>query len=237
VEFIWIAGISLGGLALAACIPRGSEKEALQQLPLESRLRIYVPLFAWRDAVAPADHAAVETLRLRLSIALPMLVALIFAMVWALSPARDTRETPSQIVEPLSAEPERTPRATPVAPRPPRSEAAQLTPAPPPSVSREALAELRSIKRLYGTAKVKPIYRVHDVVGARITQIDPNSFWAMLGVREGDVVIELHGEAVDNPTTLVALMNALERDEHVELAVRGTDGEVRYLEFRNPDIP
>ena len=56
----------------------------------------------------------------------------------------------------------------------------------------------------------------------------------MLGVREGDVVIEIRGEPIDDAAALIALMNALERDEHVELAVRGSDGEVRYLEFRDP---
>jgi len=121
----------------------------------------------------------------------------------------------------------------------PALESEDLTPPPEamekPTDTSETLEALRRPIRLYGTAKVEPVYRLHSVEGALITRIDPNSFWAMLGVREGDVVIELYGEPVDDPAVLVALMNALELDDHVALAVRGTDGEVRYLEFRNPD--
>ena len=234
-EFIGIAAMAIGGLALAACYPRGREREILQHLPLEARLRIYAPLVAWRDSVAPKDHAAIESLRLRASVSLPILIALPFIMVWALAPQREIVEPPSRLVETSSSIPARRPREPLVAPSPTMNRNAPPTSTPPPIDSAEALAELRTPTRLYGTAKVKPVYRVHDVEGARITKIDPNSFWAMLGVQEGDVVIELHGEPLDDPATLVALMNALERDEHVEVVVRGTDGTVRYLEYRSPD--
>lgn len=233
-EFIGIAGMAIGGLALAACSPRKSEREILRHLPIDARLRIYAPFVSWRDSVALKDHAAIESLRLRVSISLPILVALPIIMTWALSPARDNVEPSSPLNDTATSVPARIPQAPHVAPSSKMDPHAPPAPNPPTIDSAEALAELRTPSRLYGTAKVKPVYRVHDVEGARITSIDPNSFWAMLGVREGDVVIELHGERLDNPATLVALMNALERDAHVEMVVRGTDGTVRYLEYRNP---
>jgi type II secretory pathway component PulC len=116
----------------------------------------------------------------------------------------------------------------------PRASVPEPAPDPIAEPDPEAVKALRTPTRLYGTAKVKPVYRLHDVEGARITNIGPGSFWDLLGVHEGDVVIELHGDPVDTPADLVALMNVLERDEHVAIAVRGTDGEVRYLDFRIP---
>ena len=232
-EMLWIGAAVIGGLSLGACYPRRSEREALRPYPRETKLRIYVPLFPWRDRIAPSDHGEIAPLRLRTNIAIPILLTLPIIMTWIPSDAHESLESKPQVVQTTSAEPA-TPAKT-IAPQPHTAQKAPIDSEPTPTLSSEALAELRSPTRLYGTAKVKPMYRLHDVEGARITQIDPDSFWAILGVREGDVVIELHGEPVDNPATLVALMNAMERDEHVELAVRGTDGEIRYLEFRNRD--
>jgi hypothetical protein len=233
----WIAtGILLVAI-LMWCRARASERAALAHYSGSTRLRIYLPLIPWHDAVAPNDHAVLRSVRIRANIAAPALITI--ALIASLN--ADVPEPAISSAQPHLDVDEAETTATPM----PSIEVVAIPARPEPGVEPEpeqeperepeTLEELRSPTRLYGTAKIKPVYRLHDVEGARITHIDPNSFWAMLGVREGDVVIELHGEPVDNPTALVALMNILERDEHVALAVRGTDGEVRYLEFRVPD--
>jgi len=219
----WIVGGAL--LAAAACFPRASERSALSSHPIRTCLRIYLPLVSWRDTVAPSDHAALRSLELRARFAVPVLLALP-VLAWVLSAQPQVNE--ERLVEEARPAPE-----SPVRP----TEAPAAAPDEPPTKAPEPepLEKLRTPIRLYGTAKVKPIYRAHDVEGARITNIQAGSFWAMVGVQNGDIVIELHGDPIDDPADLVALMNVLELDEHVALRVRGTDGEVRYLEFRNPE--
>jgi hypothetical protein len=98
----------------------------------------------------------------------------------------------------------------------------------------ETLEEKRDPIRLYGTAKVKPLYDNEQLLGITISKIQPDSFWDMVGFRDGDFVIEANGEIMDNPNTSVAFMNSLERAPEVIVRVRGTDGEERTLLYSTP---
>lgn len=233
----WIVAGVCAVLILLWCRARGAERVALAAYSGATRLRLYWPTGPWRDRIAPNDHSVLRPVRVRATVGTVTLLALLAAgSLVSNSPDPALRNVaPSNVISNPSPLPKAAPEIEVVVDFPEEvfQPADTLEPVEP--IAPEVLRELRSPTGLYGSAKVKPVYRLHDVEGARITDIDSNSFWAMLGVREGDVVIELHGIPIDDATALVALMNALERDEIVEVVVRGTDGEVRYLEFRDPD--
>lgn len=99
--------------------------------------------------------------------------------------------------------------------------------------------EMRTPPRLYGGAKVEPLYdlRSDALQGVRLSKVREGSFWEVLGVREGDVVLALNGTSMDSPAASVMLMNALSLDPVLILQVRGEDGRERFLEYRSPRDP
>lgn len=236
----WIA---VGGLTVGLigwCIPRPAERAAIASYPKGVVGRLMLPFSDWEDHVAGSDIETVRGLRRRVAIGgLVASAAAAGAGLWFDARGGDTyidNGSDSEI------EVRKTSPATPPSIVDVESEAlpsptaltAEAAVDPEEEQKPETLEEKRQQIRLFSTAKVKPIYRLHDVEGARLTRIQPGSFWDMLGVQEGDVVIELHGSPVNTPAMLVELMNVLESDEHVAIRVRGLDGEVRYLEFRVP---
>ena len=94
-----------------------------------------------------------------------------------------------------------------------------------------SLAEKRSQPALFATAKVTAVYEGHDVRGVRIENVGPGSFWDVVGVRSGDVVIAHNGARIDTPAAMVALLNSMERDAVIRLRVRGTDEDERTLYY------
>lgn len=97
-----------------------------------------------------------------------------------------------------------------------------------------ALDELRTPTRLYASAKVGAVYERDALLGVRIEKIEEGSLWKLMGVENGDLVLEVNGELVDDPAASVYLMNALSDDNVLVLRVRGVDGNERILEFRVP---
>jgi type II secretory pathway component PulC len=93
----------------------------------------------------------------------------------------------------------------------------------------------RSHIRLYGTAKVSAVYQGHEFVGVRLENIKAGSFWELIGVQDGDVVLEVHGQRMDDPAVGVALINSVSSDSEAKLRVRGIDGSQRYIEYFAPE--
>lgn len=112
-------------------------------------------------------------------------------------------------------------------------------PPPPPGAKpwedEAALEESRTQKNLYKSAKVSAVYANEDLLGVRIRNVAPGSFWSRVGFRHGDVILEANGELMDSPQASVNFMNALATSYVLIVRVRGEDGEERMLEFRtNP---
>jgi len=223
-----ILPLFLVGALLAWMAPRVRERDSLRAYPFEVWGLLLLPTGKWQEAVAPVDRSVLQSFRRRMGLGATF-AGLATAIGFLLFPT----ESPNPVEVPITPGIERVPDRQQPIPSPTKPPPVHETNLEVPDV--ETLRELRTPTRLYGTAKVKPVYRLHDVEGALITRVDPGSFWAMVGVQEGDVVIELHGDPIDDPADLVALMNVLERDEHVAIRVRGQDGEVRYLEHRIPE--
>jgi C-terminal processing protease CtpA/Prc len=214
-----------------------------------ARVLVFLPLSsAWLKAVHPNDFAALGAVRRRALISLVALAAIFAIGSW---PSAGTQH--GQGERAASSEPAPTPKVSrnleerESPPRQQRSRpvepSAELAPtaiegAASPSrrvAGAETLAALRTPIRLYGTAKVSAVYEVYDFLGVRLEEIEPGSFWEILGVKEGDVVVEVHGEPLDDPSVGVALIKSLSQDSEVKIRVRGADGSQRYLQFTAPE--
>ncbi|MDE0886511.1 MAG: hypothetical protein OSB70_13380 [Myxococcota bacterium] len=102
-----------------------------------------------------------------------------------------------------------------------------------------ALSPERTAVRLYGNAKIKPLYdlRSNEIDGVEISAIEAGSFWEDLGVEEGDVVVELNGQMIDSPEASVELMNQFSRGYVLNLRVRTAEGRERFIDYRTPLDP
>ena len=98
----------------------------------------------------------------------------------------------------------------------------------------ETLEEKRDPIRLYGTAKVAAKYDVDQLLGITISHIQPGSFWAMVGFRDGDFILEANGELMDDPNTSVAFMNSMHDAPEIRVRVRGADDVERTLLYNAP---
>ncbi|MCS5637031.1 MAG: hypothetical protein NZ990_10980 [Myxococcota bacterium] len=103
----------------------------------------------------------------------------------------------------------------------------------------EALSPTRTAVRLYGNAKVRPLYNLHDntIAGVEISNVAPGSFWDELGVGNGDVILELNGEVIDTPAASVELMNQFSRGFVLNLRLRTAEGLERFIDYRTPPLP
>ncbi|MEE3327464.1 MAG: hypothetical protein VX252_09025 [Myxococcota bacterium] len=100
----------------------------------------------------------------------------------------------------------------------------------------DPMREARTPMRLYRDARVQPVYDLatNRVKGVRIVDIEPESFWAQVGVRNEDVILEFNGTLIDTPASTVALMNAVSEGHALSLRLRSPDGEERFEEYRAP---
>jgi len=101
----------------------------------------------------------------------------------------------------------------------------------------KALSEPRRQVRLFGGANVKTVYdkSYREIVGVQVSNIKPGSFWETLGIRNGDVIVELNNRLIDNVEAGNNLMNSLGQEQVLHLRVRGADGKERYLDYITPE--
>ena len=100
-----------------------------------------------------------------------------------------------------------------------------------------ALSPTRTAVRLYGNARVKPLYNLHDSTlnGVQISNVTPGSFWEELGIEEGDIILELNGELIDTPAASVKLMNEISRAYVLNLRLQTLEGNQRFIDYRTPE--
>jgi membrane-associated protease RseP (regulator of RpoE activity) len=100
-----------------------------------------------------------------------------------------------------------------------------------------ALSEPRRQVRLFGGANVKPLYdsSYRKIIGIQVNNVRPGSFWQTLGIRSGDVIVELNGERIDNTEAGNKLITSLGQERVLHLRVQGADGKERYLDYITPE--
>jgi len=208
------------------------QRTALERHTWADLLWLLVPGTAWRSHILPADQPELATLRRRLLLLSGAGVVLAAAIFWT-----PGRERPLAVPTPPDVSLARRPAAPPVpavplpAPRP--DDATELTPSPP-EIPETGLAEKRTQPALFSTAKITAVYEGQDVQGVRVDRVGSGSFWEMVGVRSGDVVVAYNDIRIDTATAMLALLNSMERDSVIRLRVRGTDEDERTLYYSAP---
>ena len=147
------------------------------------------------------------------------------ATTGAAKPASGTR-APGM---PTNSRPE---NATPLAPSPPLPENVKTG-------EEGALSPARTKVRLYGNARIKPLYnlRNNEIDGVEVSGVAPGSFWDELGIDNGDVILELNGQLINSPAASVELMNQFSRGYVLNLRLRTAEGNERFIDYRTPAEP
>ena len=179
-----------------------------------------------------------------------LLAAALVAAVWVILRPGETNVPGTPSLSPAAtgaAKPDSGARASeapgmPTSSRP--ENATPLTPSPslPENVKtgeEGALSPARTKVRLYGNAKIKPLYnlRNNEIDGVEVSGVAPGSFWDELGIDDGDVILELNGQLINSPAASVELMNQFSRGYVLNLRLRTAEGNERFIDYRTPAEP
>ncbi len=67
--------------------------------------------------------------------------------------------------------------------------------------------------------QIQPVYRGGVVNGFRVLQVQPGSIYAMLGVQNGDIIMDVNGQIVDNPQKALSFFDQLGPGQDVGVKV------------------
>lgn len=226
------------------CRPNEPERRLLAGHGLASLLLNLLPFSRGPDQLRRVDRRRFVSVRRRAWLAAAGMV-LPLLLLSLLVPHSEQVPRPSgpvllakRVPTPLPSTPEVEPareqpgvKRLPARPKPAVSERGWITVT---QEDQEALSRERAPTRLYAEARVRPLYANEDLRGVQILGVTPGSFWDEVGFRDGDVVLEVNGELVDDPSASVYLMNSLSREYELILRVRGEDGYERILQHLSP---
>ena len=102
------------------------------------------------------------------------------------------------------------------------------------TVSRSALQEsLKDIHQLLSQARIRPYFRNGKADGLAISNIKPGSFFARLGLKNGDIVQGIDGRDIRSPDDVLEVYERLRSGSRVELQIkRSGDQKIIDYEFR-----
>ncbi|MBQ9394046.1 MAG: PDZ domain-containing protein [Proteobacteria bacterium] len=105
-------------------------------------------------------------------------------------------------------------------------------------VSREAVENIRknpnSLKNnpQYGALpKVQPVYKNGNIGGFRLLGVENGSIYAQLGLKSGDTIIDVNGQAIEGPQQAMALLDALQPGQNIGLKINRS-GQEKTLTFQ-----
>lgn len=90
---------------------------------------------------------------------------------------------------------------------------------------------IRDMAQLFTQARAIPSFENGRPVGFLLTEIQPDSVFQQLGLRNGDVLTSVEGENVSNPAKALAMLSELSTRNSIRLEVRrnGQPTELQYL--------
>lgn len=80
-------------------------------------------------------------------------------------------------------------------------------------------AELEDMPRLLSQARAVPYFRNGQSVGMRLFAIRSDSLYAKLGLKNGDIITNINGQSLSDPTQALKLFNTLKDERSISLAV------------------
>lgn len=67
--------------------------------------------------------------------------------------------------------------------------------------------------------KIQPVYKNQQISGFRVNGVSRGSVYSRLGIRNGDVIVNVNGQVVDNPQKALSFFDQLNPDTPVKLQV------------------
>jgi general secretion pathway protein C len=100
------------------------------------------------------------------------------------------------------------------------------------SVSREEIQKsMRDPSELLSQARVLPKFEQGQMVGLQVNGIKPGSLFQEIGIREGDVITQFNGIAIDSPDQSARIFQELANASEFNVVVRGADGTESTKQF------
>jgi general secretion pathway protein C len=87
----------------------------------------------------------------------------------------------------------------------------------------------RSPAAIFSGARILPKYEDGEMVGIELSKIKPGSLYEKAGLQDGDVLMELNGVTIDNPSASKQLLDAFTNAEDIELKVRDPSGQTKSM--------
>ena len=102
------------------------------------------------------------------------------------------------------------------------------------TVNRSEMQEsLKNIHELLSQARIRPYFRDGKADGLAISNIKPGSFFAKLGLKNGDIVQGIDGRDIRSPDDVLEVYERLRSGSQVALQII-RDGEQRIITYGNP---
>lgn len=99
-------------------------------------------------------------------------------------------------------------------------------------VSRSNMEEsLENIHQLLSQVRIRPHFRDGRADGLSITNIRPGSFFAKLGLKNGDIVQGIDGRDIKSPEDVLEMYKKLKSGSHVALEI-SRNGEQRIINYK-----
>ncbi len=87
------------------------------------------------------------------------------------------------------------------------------------TVSKNILKRVGNINTLFRQINIVPVFKNQKAVGYRINYIAPNSVLRKIGLRTGDVVVSINGEATTSPQKIMSLYSQIGSMTNVNLDI------------------
>jgi general secretion pathway protein C len=82
---------------------------------------------------------------------------------------------------------------------------------------------------IFSGARILPKYEDGEMVGIELSKIKPGSMYEKAGLQDGDVLMELNGVTIDNPSASKQLLDAFTQAKDIELKVRDPSGQTKSM--------
>ncbi len=103
------------------------------------------------------------------------------------------------------------------------------------SVPKSDVEEMvRNPATLFSQARILPKYEEGQMVGLQVNSIKNGSLFEEIGLRDGDVITELNGIAIESPEESAKILAEFSQAKEFSVVVE-SGGEVRELEFTMPE--
>jgi general secretion pathway protein C len=101
-----------------------------------------------------------------------------------------------------------------------RARSATRTPEPPPDLEET----IRNPAQLFSQARILPKYEDGEMVGVQVSAIQAGSLFEEIGIKDGDVIMELNGIKISSPEESAKILRELSEAEELSVTIRGEDG-------------